>query len=257
MWTLEDIKGEIDSTSTFLISRRITVPAEAYNQLECSMLQSLKNKIRAIVTLTVKDAVSLQTTFGQARLSSSVREQLQTLVDEQLAAAADIIPAMQQCVIKPQTLAHPWNYLTQSDWDVVMEESYFKRVMTICSRLRALGMASCHEQTTKWCVALLTCIVAQQTGKLPEYKMIRQMVLDFKATFLSTPMVKMSGMGRIVMYPENPENLPDDVKNAVYKDSQPVAKVFDQVVQIANFHIPLRATSKLLTVVPKLEPRVK
>ena len=73
------------------------------------------------------------------------------------------------------------------------------------------------------------------------------MALDFKEVFQSTPKAA-DRLPFLRVYPEKPDYLPELVYNSAYADGRPVSVQIERLTQIADHHVPLRRTSKLLAV---------
>ena len=113
---------------------------------------------------------------------------------------------------------------------------------TVVRRLKLLGVKSLHEQTAKYGVALLLSTLTT----LPEYKLIHQMLCEFKQVFhrdltkVQVPFVR--------NYPSNPAELPKTILEVAYTEGNPPCPMeIDTIAMIANNHVPVRSTSKLLT----------
>ena len=71
--------------------------------------------------------------------------------------------------------------MTKNDWKTLDNPSstYVAKTNTIVRRLKLFGVKSLHEQTAKYCVALLLTTFNQ----LPSYQVIHQMLVEFKQRF--------------------------------------------------------------------------
>jgi hypothetical protein len=255
VWNVQDIKNDIEATNGLLKVRWQAVAGGQANdaaslshtKLEDSMTKSICSKLSTLSCLDACGNMCLFTALNNSTLSDSVKSTIQTAIDEKMSMVAEAAVHELMDTTRTQKLLTPWNYLTQGDWDVIDDAGspYFKKVLVITSRFRKLGIMHLHEQTVKWAMATLVAIMSDQAGALPKYRVLYTMIQDFKTSFASTPANPIAGI-YIRVFPETPDKLPKELYDVVYTDAPPVAKVVDRVSQVANFHLPLRSTSKLL-----------
>jgi hypothetical protein len=255
VWNVQDIKNDIEATNGLLKVRWQAVAGGqandaallSYKKLEDSMTKSICSKLSTLSCLDACGNMCLFTALNNSTLSDSVKSTIQTAIDEKMSMVAEAAVHELMDTTRTQKLLTPWNYLTQGDWDVIDDAGspYFKKVLVITSRFRKLGIMHLHEQTVKWAMATLVAIMSDQAGALPKYRVLYTMIQDFKTSFASTPATLIAGI-YIRVFPETPDKLPKELYDVVYTDAPPVAKVVDRVSQVANFHLPLRSTSKLL-----------
>ena len=255
VWTVQDIKNDIEATSVLLKVRWQAVadaPANdaaslSYTKLEDGMTRNICSKVSALSCLDACGNMCLFTALSNSTLPDSVKSTIQTAIDDKMSLVAESAVHEPVDTTKTQKLITPWNYLTQGDWDVIYDAGtpYFKKVLVITSRFRKLGISHLHEQTVKWAMATIVAVMSDQAGALPKYKVLYTMIQDFKTSFTSTPANSLAGIW-IRVFPDTPDKLPKELYDFAYTDAPPVAKVVDRVSQVANFHLPLRSTSKLL-----------
>ena len=149
-----------------------------------------------------------------------------------------------------QLLKHWWNYLTQSDWDILNDSrQHFSAKMTrFMERANLLGLVcTFDEQTYKWMLAVLLAVQYKETpdahfiyAKLQELKQAKEAETKYYPhTFLSK-------------YPEFPSELDSIMFAYAYPDAadKPVSVKLPGLQAIAN-RIPLRSNSKLMKEKPK------
>lgn len=240
MWAAADVKAEIEGISLLLQSRRTTMQSTD-EKAELALVGNCSKKIMGLSSLSNADAGSL---WGNTTLSTQYQQKLCEAVDAAVQQNGQHGPvAMQR---KPQTLKDINAYLTETDWAQLHGEgSLVSKATTICKRLKMVGVRSASEQTIKYCVALLLCLMAND--ETPECTWIFNLTKDFKKVFASTP-----GPDKVVIpwmktYPPSPSDLPQASFESAYPDGKPVLKSFDRLVGIAEGHVPMRQTSKLLS----------
>ena len=158
------------------------------------------------------------------------------------------------CNQQSQLLKHWWNYLTQSDWDILNDSrQHFSAKMTrFMERANLLGLVcTFDEKTYKWMLAVLLAVQYKETpdahfiyNKLQELKQAKEAETKYYPhTFLSK-------------YPEFPSELDSIMFAYAYPDAadKPVSVKLPGLQAIAN-RIPLRSNSKLLK--EKSKPKKK
>jgi hypothetical protein len=256
VWSIQDIKSEIESTSDLLKIRWQAIAgsmagdaiALSYTKLEDSMIKGICSKLNTLSCLDACGNMCLFNTLNKSSLGESVKATIQTAIDDKMASIAESAVHEPVDTTKTQKLVTPWNYLTQTDWDAIYDARtpYFKKVLVFTTRFRKLGISHLHEQTVKWAMATIVAIMSEQASALPKYKVLYTMIQDFKTSFASTPVAQLSGSKWMKVFPDTPDKLPKDVFDFAYSDGPPVPKVVERVSQVANYHLPLRSTSKLL-----------
>ncbi len=212
------------------------------NQSAQNMVLGCCNRIKLLACLSLQEAKMLYETIEACGVESNFKKDLRKAVESKLAMGntndADNV------VLKPQMLTAIEKYMTHSEWQILVNPSstYMEKMNTVVRRLKLVGVRSLHEQTAKFGVALLLSTLTT----LPEYKLIHQMLCEFKQVFhrdttkVQVPFVR--------NYPNNPAELPKSILEIAYtEDNPPCPKEIDTIAMIANNHVPVRNTSKLLT----------
>ena len=207
------------------------------------LLTTLIGKLQKAAPLKIADATKIYAVVEKAAFAENEQKLLMDTVDAAVLAEPQHIP--EQAALRPQTLTALGNYLTADDWSNLnsSDASYAAKTRTLASRLRKLGIQSLGEQTARYSVAVLLT----RLPKLPSYVDIHKMALDFKEVFQSTPKAA-DKLPFLRVYPERPDALPELVYNSAYADGLPISVPIESLRQIAEHHVPLRRTSKLLAV---------
>ncbi len=245
VFTVQDICSEMRDMSQLIKQRQKGAMSEQIPDFEQKVAKGIQGKIQKLQTLSAAEAMQLLKHLEM--FGSETQQLLSAAIDSKVVEevpAPDPGPAA--ALVRPQKHEFPHCWLLQEQWEKLEDpsSSYHCRVRVLCEALRSWGVVSCHEQTIKWCIALITAIVAQQTKVMPRYTVLYDAVKDFKAAFATTPIVP--GRRQIMEYPEDPKTLGDGFMEQVFGNATPVPKLPERIVQIANFHIPLRSSSKLL-----------
>jgi hypothetical protein len=247
VWTVNTVCKEIIDLDSLIVAR--SKSKHDSDTLATTAVNGIKVKVAGLVSLSPADAVNMETALNSCNgLDSARLHELKTAIDEALAKS--LMKADQAGGDEDEKggclLISPWNYITKSDWDILCHPStpYNKKTDIFVILFRKLGFDSLHEQTCKWVIALLLAIGCPQSGAMPKYRVIYQMIQDLKHSFASTP--PCDGVKGMKRYPLDPNDLPRHLFESAYPHEGPDPRDVDRVAQIANYHIPLRTTSKLL-----------
>ena len=229
MWTVGDICKEMQDV-TKLIDGKDT--NDAFSQ---ALVKGVCAKIKGLADLPPGDALRIK-----EAAKSFKDDHLKSIVDVlEHRMALGVVDSNKSVALKPQILLHIYNYMTHDEWKELdnPNTSWARKQTVVALRLKKLGIASMHEQTMRNCMALLACSLTV----VPEQKMMYDMLQEFKATFASTTCT--TRCSSIVKYPENPQELCQDVYQAAYASDQPCPKVIDQFNLVAK-KVVLRNTSR-------------
>ena len=240
MWTLDDIKKELQDTSNLLKHKRdrSTLTETEIKKLEDALVVSIEHKLSSM-KWNAQHALEFHTVMDSCGSFSSdmgtkLRAKVDTLLVQPVAA-----PVMQMAV-KPQTLSIP-AYLTEEEWSCINgTHSYHTKLSTICKRATALGVQSCSEQTVKSITATLLCGLSA----LPGAAAMHQVVTDVKLSMSS--MTTQAGLPFVLKYPANPLDLAQEVLSAAYGQSNPACKIPDKYTVVLK-QVPLRVTHASLS----------
>ncbi len=239
-FTLDDVLQEVRDIAKVLQARD-----DVSEEVKHGLIEGVIVKVQK---LRLSPTALLEFSVPVGNLPSDLRAKLQKALDKKVVGDSLASEASSGSdTMKPQKLTSIHCYLKQSQWDILQssEVSYIRKVQTLVEFLKSLSITSLHEQTVKWSIALLIALRCAGGNSLPTYSVIFEMIRDFKAAFSSTdtPMNLPRGL---VTYPDNPTDLPKALYDSVYTNDPPVKKDLERLSQIANFHVPLRTTSKLL-----------
>ena len=238
---IDDVLAEATQVAQLLQSR----PPTERDQLGQGLLKGILFKLDGM-RLTAGDVIKFSVVLGN--LPSELAAQLQSSLDSKLVQdmqTTDTIALHPSSI--SQRLIYIHNYLTEKQWATLEDpsSSWGLKVSVLVGVLRKLGVVFLHEQTVKWTVGLLVTLQSDRAQCLPKYKVIFQAVEDFKSAFRSSVPGKNS---KIREFPEDPRSLPDEFYKTVWNTGEePITKELPRLAQVANQHIPLRKTSKLLT----------
>ena len=249
--SLHDVSTEIGDIAAWHAARLTSSPGDVnVSRIATNMVNALKRKILGLREFGTTDALTLGSVVDDSALPDDYKAEIQHAIDARLdgAASAVLRRGCTEGAAKPQRLLSILFYLTMADWNAIRDPrvNLMSKVLVICKRYGRLGITSCHEQTYKWMVAVITAVLAEETGQFPKYKSIYAILLNCKET--------MDGQkakyphGHIVEYPSSPHMLsPEQFAYAYTDDDPPVEMEIDRLTVIANNHVPLRKNSALLT----------
>ena len=241
---LGDLLQEVSDVAQLLQQRRQSGAAAAVCE---KLTESLVASLQSAGPLGAASATKLYAAVETATFSDEEKQKLLCALDG--AVGAEDVKAPSAAVVKQQTLEALQNYLTQSDWDALASAhaSYAAKSSIVAKRLRSLGLRSLGEQTVKRAVALLLTTLPS----LPPYTDIYRMVVDFKEVFHSCGAPPAS-LPFLRLYPLHPKDLPKLLFDSAYADAAPTSREVESLEQLATHHVPLRATSRLLTRQPRV-----
>lgn len=242
MWSASDLVQEITKVSELLAKRKEV--GSNTDTMEKGMRKNLVSKIEKLATLSMTEAKEIYSAIGASNLSQDFQDELTEAVDSRLCQPTPENSASQPST-KTQLLTGIAFYLTERDWEGLTDpnKSLLARRSIIIVRLKKLGVKSLHEQTAKWCLAVLLATLS----KLPDYHTIFDYLHKFKASFHEDENIP--GSCFLVKYPNKPMDLPKPIWEAAYADAKPADPSpdrLDLIKHIACQHIPMRTTSKLL-----------
>ena len=238
------MSSQMVNISQLLAARRSATGDEDLDgekQQEKSMVQGCAQRIKLLASISLLEGKMLYEAIQECDLNNDLKKLLRSALDTKLAAGTNAYD--DNVVLKPQMLTSISNYMTKNDWKILNNPSstYVAKTNVIVRRLKLCGVRSLHEQTAKYGVALLLTTLTQ----LPSYKVIHQMLVEFKQTFhrdltkVQVPFLR--------TYPENVEDLPAAITAVAFTEEDPVEpKHLENLVIIAENHVPLRQTSKLM-----------
>lgn len=242
-FTCADLSSELTEIQVLLSSRSANkedIPE--HGTMSASLAKALSSKIAHIQSMSNTDAAEVYTQLTNLNLPNEFKVDIKEAIDNRLIGATTT--ALNG--VKPQWILDLNNYCTANEWASLtnQEQSYQSKVQVLVDRLVSLQVQSMHEQSVKYAVALLLTTHFSSSA-WPSASSIHTMVVDFKRTFQSAQKI---GTSRLMKYPTNPSDLPADMYARAYPDeaSPPVARHIERMRLVAEQHIPLRSTSKML-----------
>ncbi len=132
-----------------------SAPDEEQVKHETNMVNNCAQRIKVIVNLNFLEAKMLYDAIQECNLHDAHKKVLRETLDAKLAVPTTVDDS--NVVLKPQVLTAINNYLTNNEWQILMDpnSSQGKKASTIVRRLRLVGVKSLHEQTAKYAVALM------------------------------------------------------------------------------------------------------
>ena len=214
MWTAADVRAEMLNIGKVLEARRQSVEHSALDEEqvkhETNMVNNCDQRIKVIANLTFIEAKMLYDAIQECKLHDAHKKVLREALDAKLTLPTTVDES--NVVLKPQVLTAINNYLTNTEWQILMDpnSSLGKKASTIVKRLRLVGVKSLHEQTAKYAVALMLTTLSN----LPNYSVIHQMLQEFKQVF-HRDLTKMQ-VPFVRNYPHTVEELPEAISKAAY-----------------------------------------
>ena len=254
MISAEDIVREVDEVPRLLSARAdMGVSPESTAHVAQGMARSLEGRIATLRSVSPAAGLQLITAIRNSSFADESKNQLQVAVDGRLTSASFAVshgPSVS--ALQPQRLTTPYRYLTQSDWDVIRNDTstHTDRVQTMIHRCQGVGIASLHEQTVKALINLLVCEIYEAKSTYPNPDDILDMVKGFKRMYkLRTRPVPFA---RFTDYPASPFDLPKSVFDHAYpvKDDPPIGMTIPMWESTFDLII-LRTSSKKLTSNPR------
>ena len=243
--SVQCILKELEGVKAYMASRPQTPGASG--SVATSFAASMLKMISVCNFISPHDAAKLSSALSDSSpFNEYETKKIRDVIDKKV---GDMSIAKSQhkstCNQQSQLLKHWWNYLTQSDWDILNDSrQHFSAKMTrLMERAHLLGLVcTFDEKTYKWMLAVLLAVQYKETpdahfiyDKLQELKQAHAAETKYYPhTFLSK-------------YPEFPSELDSIMFAYAYPDAadKPVSVKLPGLQAIAN-RIPLRSNSKLL-----------
>ena len=236
MWTTQCIKEDIKASAALIKQRGTEGP------FATQMVNAIMNKIKGMDPPGPADLVDL----FQSVAASSFSEEQKDDMNKALEEIAVGISSAAKIQMVSQQMDHVCNYLTESDWAKVFEESMWQGTTTIAARLTKVGLIAPNEKTKKLITAILVAVTMQKAKERPPYQTIydlsKQVVLDFQCLKLDLP----PSVPLLAKFPLRPTSLSKEAYENAYGEEKPVTKVFPNLAQLIRGHTPVRSTSALL-----------
>jgi hypothetical protein len=209
------------------------------------MAKGLSHKVAGLPHVSVTMAVSIISALKACPFGDADRKLVTAALEARLSKPSSPVTATVN-TSKGQVLLAITEYLTAKDWAVIDNPVSTSNDVSLCviARLHKLGMSRIHEQTARYVVALLACKSAERSRQFPSYVDIHNNLLKFKQDFYNTEAALAE---RLDQYPTSPRLLPTALYDQAYDDiDPPISVVVPRLHVVAQHHIPMRSSSKLL-----------
>lgn len=216
-WKVPGIKSEIQSLQTLLVAR----PGLADKKE--ALVDQLVWKMKHLEGLQAQELVELYETLEQSSLPQTVVQQLVAIVDD--LAAGQSHGQASHLVNKLQAIPTLHRYLTEKEFNQILQLNMWNGAVVLAKRMRALGMTSLKESSKKICTVLLVWADWKRTGQPVPPDTIYVLAQHVKTTFDDYPLPAMAD-GQVTMnvWPDNPMDLPPATLKGAYGDERPCLK---------------------------------
>ena len=235
-WSTKDFLKEIDDVAQLYA-------LSSCSSMATSMIASLGKKLSTAVSLRAGDYVSLMHHVDGSKLPEEQKLELQKTLS-QVASSNGQQSVANKLVKEPQSMPNVPAYLTQADWDVLLQGDLDKAPHVLVARLRLCGITSLKEDSKKVCIALLVQSMLWHGHKMPDSQTIYKMAQQF--TFLFNASSLRSQVAPVKKYPNLHTEMGEQwVAEAYGPNEKPVLKDLPQLAELMSY-VPVRSTSKLL-----------
>ena len=243
--TIDDIISEMASIKTYIDARPVAVGVDTDSEsVKHRLASTVAMKITSINTLNTIDAGRIQSAIPKDILSAASVQLIVQSIDARLQQLA---PMTESRTLKVQQVSKkPWLLMTLELSNYLQDKSKSltsKIDMCVTHFKSKCGISNPHEQTYKWVLATL---VSWHFEQFPKYRDVFGLLGDVKQAWKSA-IASNDCPFRIVEYPDDPTLLPPIMQTIIFEGNQPNTTEPPRIYQLANFHIPLRSSSKLLT----------
>ena len=244
MANANELSVEITDAAALLVKRKESHGAESVTRIANAMALGFKTKLNNLPGMSAVQAMEMQDAIEMCPFEDTVKESLLKAVDTALQSAACSIPA--KLGSKSQTILHPHLYMIQEIIDVLLDPSScpMNAEEMVCTQYRRLGVTRLCEQSRKWLVAFLVLFESRRTSSFKSYQKIYDDVCRIQSVLAACSCGDMPHT--LAKYPDNPKGLPQVLFDQAYPKDHPVTFEAPRLSIIANNHIPLRSSSKLL-----------
>ena len=244
---VNDLLEELNEIAQLNQARIAQQGQDSTKRVANALGRSIATKVACLHSLGPKDLVALQDSLSKCMFDESVMDSIYKAIDNKLmniASPSSTKPALQ----KTQNPLSPQNFMPQSVVDLLSNPltGTMEAEEAVCSVLRRLGVSCASVQTRKWVVALLVTFECQRTHTFPDYQRIYEDIQRFPQVLASCGQLS-DGVESLQEYPSSPAGLPDAIWRQAYTaEDQPVELNMPRISVVANNHVPLRDTNKLL-----------
>ena len=253
MSTPEELTREIVETSELLAARVDANGAASVQRIATATATSLVHKIGNLPSVSTAQALNLQDAVHKCPFIPTSIEALLGAID---GALRNSCVAKSAQTSKAQQFIYPQNYMTQDVLDALIDPTTcpMRAEELVCALYRKLGIVNLHEQSKKWLVSILAFFESRRTLTFPSAWRLYDDVNRIQGTLAACATVDVAQS--LPVYPQFPTDLPRAIYDQAYADGPPVTCDCPRIAIIANNHVPLRKSSKLLRGRREAEPHV-
>jgi len=228
------VSEHINSIGQFIDANRAHMSEQTMMQTVAGLVRSLKVVIQKLPKLALQDATALSSMVSTCNFldDKCKAELLQAISLKHL----EILVSNGETHNKQQSLRQPCRIFTASDWAVFDDTTKSKpqKLATCINRLASLGVTNMHEKpTVQHLASMLTCVI--YPGGLPPkdetYRIVTELKDGVKAASATVP----KSMTRLIDYPDDPNDLPDDIKARAYSTEGPIDRVVDRYAEMLGY----------------------
>ena len=157
-WDIADLVKEINDMELIAMRNR-------GSELLPRMKSALIAKMEGVQLISASNYVTLMDSLEKSSLPDTIKNELETCFEEKTVASLEGPTRLQN---KPQSMTMPFNYLSQSEWQKILDGANTIDACTIIiRRMKLCGMKSLKEDTKKNLTAFLVCLQMRSTQVLP------------------------------------------------------------------------------------------
>ncbi len=170
MASVAELQHELGDLASFLATREaLGGDAAATARISTSMVSSFCTKIGYVPKFDTSAALKLIQAVQATAMAQNHKDNIQKAIDDRLSGSVAQVAAQKWghgTTVCQKLLSNITEYLTQSDWDRLRDDSVsvLAKQQVITDRLVRLGIRFPHEQTIKWAVAVLVVQVEPNMG---------------------------------------------------------------------------------------------
>ena len=231
---------EIQSVTQFFYIRE---GMDGNDVLAKNFADSLVQQINTCLSISTPDATSIidqlkDSPYGDANIKRIVQA-----LDAKVLGSGPPVQAGTGSS-KEQAFEFPWNYCNQGDWDLFWDKHkpFHSKLTKLVERGNMCGCDLPNEQSLKW---MLTMLMMAHYGDMPVANEIYDKLQELKQVVATER--KTVPFQRLLVFPEKPSDLPEEVYKFAYTDGPPITVVIPGIRAAASpKFFPLRSSNKLV-----------
>ena len=218
-WSLQDVVQDMKDNAKLLANRK----GKASGGLQQGVLKSILFRLESLHHLDAAGALELHRAVQESSFPEDMQEAIAGKVDQLMGEACEEHEPATQTSLKPQQLKCFYNYLTQTEWDVLtsLEASWYSKEQITIARLKSLGFRSLAESTVKHAIATMACFL----DSIPSADKMHDLACQLKTAFANSEEQQANHSIYLVKFPDSPAKLPRALFEAAYPDEKPVAHI--------------------------------